>query len=89
MAGEAEADEPLAVDFLGHFFQQRNAPFVHPNAFVSKDQLASNQDLLSDLLHRYEKEFERIRELFDKQSAQQALIGFEEMEPELEEYEVD
>jgi len=69
--------------------QQRNAPFVHPNAFVSKDQLASNQDLLSDLLHRYEKEFERILELFDKQSAQQALIGFEEMEPELEKYEVD
>ncbi len=69
--------------------QQRNAPFVHPNAYVSKDQLASEQDLLSNLLKRYEKEFAQIRELFEKQSAQQALIGFEEMEPELEKYEIE
>jgi len=69
--------------------QQRYAPFVHPNAYISKDQLASEQNLLPSLLKRYEKEFVQIRELFEKQSAQQALIGFEEMEPELEHYEAE
>ncbi len=70
--------------------QQRRDPFVHPTAYLSKDQLASEQDLLPNLLKRYEGQFERIRELFEKQSAQQALIAFRDMEPEdFDTYEVE
>ncbi len=69
--------------------QQRLSPFVHPNAYISKEQLASEMDLLPSLLEQYEKGFTQIQEIFEKQSAQQALIGFEQMEPELENYEVE
>ena len=34
VAGEAEADEPFAVDFLGQLFQQRDAPFVVFNQLI-------------------------------------------------------
>ncbi|GEM_PF-2166764 len=66
-----------------HFLkQQRDNPFVHPSAYISKDQLASDQELLPNLLKQYQEQFERIRELSEKQGVQQALIGFRDMEPE-------
>ncbi|OQY29867.1 MAG: hypothetical protein B6244_02605 [Candidatus Cloacimonetes bacterium 4572_55] len=61
--------------------QQQESPFNHPNAFISKDQLSSDDDLLPDILSRYSKGFEQIQELFENQSARQALIGFKDMEP--------
>jgi len=62
----------------GFLQQALKEPFAHPTVFISKEQLAMDQELLPNLL----KKFEHARELFEKQGAQQALIGFRDMEPE-------
>lgn len=62
--------------------QQRKKPFVHPTAYISKEQLAIELDLLPNIINNYQDQFSRIRDLFENQSVKQALIGFRDMEPE-------
>lgn len=68
-----------AVHFLEH---QADSPFVHPSAFVAKNQLAQDDAFLPRLLKRYEEQFEQGRILSEKQSVRQALHEFATMNPE-------
>jgi len=70
--------------------RQSEKPIMHPTEYISKDQLASDIEIIPNKLKQYHELFERVQELFESQSAKQALIGFRDMQPEEAEiYEVE
>jgi len=66
--------------FLG---QESATPFAHPTAFLTKNQLAKDDGLLSRLLKQYAADFERVRELVEIQATRQALQGLGAFDPEV------
>jgi CheY-like chemotaxis protein len=64
-------------------YQQSENPFTHPTVYVSKGQLAADDGFLSRALKKYQDQFERVRLLFEQQSARQALLDLAQMDPDV------
>ena len=66
-----------------HFLlREREEPYVHPSAYIGKEELARDAALLPRLLQRYQDQFERVCVLGEEQSARQALMHWGHLEAE-------